>query len=347
MMNLILENKRIDLIARNFDRPPRRLNSIHEADAELVDLGDRSECLLAATADALSEEVASGLYDEPSHIGWMLATANFSDLAAVGADPLGLLVTISSSPAQDEMFLTQLARGISEACSSLGTYVLGGDTNRGDTLALCGCAIGLVPKKEILMRIGARPGDKIYLSGPAGLGAVYAFLRLAERNISIGDQFFKPIARLKEGCLIRKFASCAMDTSDGLLHTVDTLMRLNGCGFLLETRWEKIIHPTALEICRARNIPPWLALAAVHGEFELCFTIRPEKEKALLAEALTGGWSPIAIGEVIKGQGVSLKAAERLIPLDTASIRNIAADAGAGPLAYIERLLKIAGEVQI
>ncbi len=138
-----------------------------------------------------------------------------------------------------------------------------------------------------------------------------------------------------------------MDTSDGLLHTVDTLMRLNGCGFLLETRWEKIIHPTALEICRARNIPPWLALAAVHGEFELCFTIRPEKEKALLAEALTGGWSPIAIGEVIKGQGVSLKAAERLIPLDTASIRNIAADAGAGPLAYIERLLKIAGEVQI
>jgi thiamine-monophosphate kinase len=346
MMDLILENRRIDLIARNFLRPPHRLNDIHEADAELVDMGDQSEFLLAVTADALIEEVATGLYDDPSFIGWMLATANFSDLAAVGANPLGLLVMISTSPDHDETYLTRLAGGISEACHSLGTFVLGGDTNRGDTLTLSGCAIGLVPKNEILMRTGARPGDKVYLSGPAGLGAVYAFLRLSSRNTSPWNQFFKPTARIKEGRLIRKFASCAMDTSDGLIHTVDTLMRLNGCRFLLETRWEKTLHPAALEICRARHLPPWLALAAVHGEFELCFTIHPDKEKAFLAEAQKSGWLPIAIGEVTEGEGVSLKAAEKLIPLDTASIRNIAADAGADPKAYIESLFKIAGEVR-
>ncbi len=346
MMDLILENRRIDLIARNFPRPPHRLNNIHEADAELVDLGEQSELLLAVTADALIEEVATGLYDEPSFIGWMLATANLSDLAAVGANPLGLLVTISSSPAQDETYLTKLAGGISDACRSLGTFVLGGDTNRGNTLTLSGCAVGLVPKNEVMKRTGARAGDKIYLSGPAGLGAVYAFLRVTGRNISLGDQFFKPAARIKEGQIIRKFASSAMDTSDGLIHTVDTLMRLNRCRFLIETRWDKTLHPAALEICRAQNLPPWLALAAVHGEFELCFTIRPDKQKALHAEAKRSGWAPIEIGEVTEGEGVSLRAADKLIPLDTASMRNIADDAGTDPKAYIENLFKIAGEVR-
>jgi len=343
-MEHILENRRIALIAGHFERPPHRLNNIHEADAELVDLGDASALYLAATADALVEEVESGLYSDPALIGWMLAMANFSDLAAVGADPLGLLVAISSSPAQDEAYLARLAGGIAGACRTLHTYVLGGDTNEGGHLSLAGCALGLVPKDDVITRVGARPGDRIYLTGPAGLGSVYAFLRLSGRENDAGDSFYKPVARVTEGRLIRKFAACAMDTSDGLIHTLDTLMRLNRCQFVIEDNWERILHPLAGEVCRAQGIPPWVALAAVHGEFEVCFTIRPDREDALLSAAEAEGWSPVLIGRVDEGQVVSICKGEKHVPLDTTLIRNLAAAAGADPQAYIGKLLEIARE---
>jgi thiamine-monophosphate kinase len=342
MMDRILENRRIDLIARHFPRPPLRLNDIHEADAELVDLGDGSEYYLAATIDALIEEVASGLYDDPAFIGWMLAMVNFSDLAAVGAEPLGLLTAINYSPAQDEQYLSRLAGGIAGACRELKTFVLGGDTNKGDRLSLSGCAIGLVPKSSTVTRVGAKPGDRIYLTGPAGLGSIYAFLRFTGRDNALPGSFFKPVARIKEGRLIREFASCAMDTSDGLIHTLDTLMRLNRCQLIINDEWERIIHPLALQVCQAQGLPPWLTLAAVHGEFELCFTIRPEKEKDLLTKAAQAGWSPIPIGTVREGETVGIKRGEEIVALDTALIRNIAEEAGADPRAYIGKLLEIA-----
>jgi len=347
MMDQISENLRIDLIARHFLNAPHRVNNIHEADAELVDLGGNSEKYLAITTDALVEEISSGLYDDPSLIGWMLAMANFSDLAAVGADPLGLLVTMSYPASQDEAYVAKLAEGISEACQKLGSYVLGGDTNQAEAVFLSGCAVGLVPKKSAITRIGARPGDKVFLTGPAGLGSIYAFLRLTGQDGRLPKSYFRPLARIREGQLVREFASCCMDTSDGLLHTADTLTRLNHCQFVIQDRWEKILHPLALEVCRAQNLPPWLTLAAVHGEFELCFALRPDRERDFLEAASRAGWAPIAVGEIIDGEVVSIKKGEELVPLDTAMIRNIAEEAGSNPNAYIGRLLEIAREARV
>ncbi len=344
MMEQILENRRIDLITRHFIIPPQRVNNVHEADAELVDLGGNSDKFLAVTTDALVEEISSGLYDDPHLAGWMLTTVNFSDLAAVGADPLGLLVTMSYPSHQDEAYVTKLAEGISDACQRLGTFVLGGDTNQADAVFLSGCALGLVPKKSVMTRIGAKPGDKIYMTGPAGPGGIYAFLRLTGQGGKLPKSYFRPSARIREGQLVREFASCCMDTSDGLLHTADTLMRLNGCQFIIHDGWEKILHPLALEVCRDQNLPPWLVLAAVHGEFELCFTLPPEKERDFLEAAGRAGWNPISVGEVIKGGGVSIKKGQNLATLNTALIRNIAGEAGTNPKAYIERLLEIGRE---
>jgi len=161
------------------------------------------------------------------------------------------------------------------------------------------------------------------------------------------ESFFRPRARLKEGRLLAGFASCCMDTSDGLIHTADTLMRLNRCRFAIRNDWEKILHPLALQVCRAGSIPPWLVLAAVHGEFELCFTVGPEKEKDFAAEAKRAGWSPIEIGEVVQGEGVSIGSGADLTPLDTARIRNIAQSAGSDPGAYMGKLFEIAREAGI
>jgi len=347
MMKDILENVMIEKITWNFLKAPHKKNDIHEADAELIDFGNGSEKYLAITTDALVEEIESGLYDDPYLIGWMLAMVNFSDLAAVGAEPLGLLVSISYPSNQNEAFMAELTKGISDACQRLNTFVLGGDTNQGKELFLSGCAAGLVPRNSTITRVGVKPKDKLYISGPAGLGSIFAFSRLSKQNFKLPESFYQPVARIAEGKIIREFASCCMDTSDGVIHTIDTLMRLNHCQFIIKDDWNKILHPITLQVCRAQNLPPWLTLAAVHGEFELCFTVNPHNEEKFLQEAAKTGWAPILMGDVTRGKGVSIRTQERIIPIDTALIRNLSETAGADPQSYIKELLGIALKAEI
>ncbi len=347
MMNDILEMAVIERIAKNFPKAPHQINSLHQSDSEIIDLGGGYENYLAVTTDALVEEISSGLYEDPYFIGWMLATVNFSDLAAVGAEPLGLLVALSFSRGHDELFMEKMAKGISDACQKLNSFVLGGDTNQAETLYLSGTALGLVPKKSVMTRIGARPGDRLYLSGPAGLGSIFAFLRLTKESYQLPDMFYKPEARVKEGKIVREFASCCMDTSDGVIHTLDTLMRLNPYQFVLDSDWGRILHPVALEVCRMKSLPPWLTLASVHGEFELCFSVAGDEERNFLQNAAATGWMPILIGEVVYGKGVSVKTEKGLVPVDTASIRNISDIAGSDPQAYIAKLINIGAEVEV
>jgi thiamine-monophosphate kinase len=265
----------------------------------------------------------------------------------VGAEPLGIVVALSFSRSHDGLFIEKIAKGISNACQKLNSYVLGGDTNQAGALYLSGCALGLVPKISVMTRVGARPGDRLYLSGPAGLGSIFAFLRLTKESDQLPDMFYKPEARVKEGKIVREFASSCMDTSDGVIHTLDTLMRLNPCQFVLYSDLGRILHPVALEVCKKKSLPPWLTLASVHGEFELCFSVAEDKEKKFLQKAASTGWMPILIGEVASGKGVSIKTEKGLVPVDTASIRNISDTAGSDPQAYIARLLNIGAEVRV
>ena len=341
MMNEILENRMIARVAAKLRKAPYKINEIHETDAEIIDLGSGCPNFLAITTDALVEEISSGLYEAPYLIGWMLAMVNFSDLAAVGADPLGLLVALNYVPDQDGAFLAGLSAGISDACERLGTFVLGGDTNRGKTPFLCGTAVGTIPKQGLIRRVGAKAKDQLYLTGPAGLGNVFAFLRFAQPDFKIPKGLYQPVAKISEGRLIRQYANCCMDTSDGVIHTVDTLMRLNRCRITLGSDWDRVIHPFALQICRSRSLPPWLVLAAVHGEFELCFSVGPGRNDDFIREASKAGWSPVLIGEVEEGDGVFIRAEDKIIPVDTAAVRNLSDEAGSNPIAYISHLLEI------
>jgi thiamine-monophosphate kinase len=342
MMDRIFENREIQKITRNFLKAPHKIGNTHESDAEIINLGDSSEHYLAITTDALVEEVSNGLYENPYFIGWMLAMVNFSDLAAVGADPLGLLLNISYSSNGNDKYITRLARGVSDACQELNTFVLGGDTNQGEDLLLSGCAVGLVPKQSALTRLGAKVNDRLYITYPAGLGNVFAFLKLSRMNFLLPGSFYKPVARIKEGRVVRNFASCCMDSSDGVLHTVDTLMRLNGLQFVLYDNWARIVHPMASRITRLKRIPPWLVLAGIHGEYELVFTVSPQNEADFLETAKKMGWHPLRIGEVVNGAGVSVKNSDGLVLLDTAAIRNLSEQAGSDPQFYVRELIQMA-----
>lgn len=341
-LNAVRENALIEALVAGFARSPSQLNGLHESDAELVRLPG-TDAVLALTTDSIVEEIEAGLYADPYLIGWMTVIASASDLAAVGAEPVGLLLNETLTGRDRSDFLSGLQAGLRDACSACGLPLLGGDTNFSSRLQLSASALGIVPDGRPLTRLGCRPGDYIFSTGPFGSGSAYAFVRLSAGRPAADVPFnYRPQPRLREGQLLRRFASCCTDTSDGLLAALDQLARLNDVGFVLETGLETLVDDQAYRLTQAAGIPAWLALAGPHGEFELVFTLPETQVDALLAAASAQGWTPLRLGRVVQGRDVSLSQAGTLEALDTGRIRNLFEECGGDPRRYFDGLLQIA-----
>lgn len=324
-MEKILENKAINFWVRHFSRSPHQINNPHEADAELIEIKGNKSCLLAVTIDSVSEEIIEGLYQDPFTMGWVTVMSNFSDLAAVGAEPLGIVISISIEPSRDKKFREGIARGISAACQKLGVFVLGGDTNTARIISLTGCAVGLVPRKKKISRVGAKAEEIIFLSGGAGKGNAMGLVRMAKLPEKyFPERFFRPTARVKEGQLIRDYASSCMDTSDGLFITLDQLLRINNRGFVIETEWEKILAPDVFRFCKGIKIPYWFMAAGIHGEFELIFTVPSGRVDSFLNAANEIDFHPIRLGITQQKASIELVLnSGGRVEIDMAPLRNL------------------------
>ena len=334
-LNSILENKVINELISVFERSPMQLNKPHESDAEIIQLNYISK--LAVTTDSISEEISTGLYDDPYLIGWMIVTVNMSDLAAVGASPSGILISeIIPKNFSDEK-VSELQRGISDACRAYNTFVLGGDTNEGEKLVLTGTAIGIIQQEKNISRIGYKPGNILFSTGKLGTGNAFAISKLIAQNNSSID--YKPFAQLRYSSIISKYASCCMDTSDGLIATLDQLMRLNDAGFELNSDWKKAINNNALNYVKNLNIPGWLLLAGQHGEFELIFTIPKKFKKSFLKEALLNRFEPIELGVVIPEKEIRIPLYDKSVQINTKLIRNLPYEIKGDVKRYLKSLL--------
>ena len=320
----ILENRAIDLWVRNFGRAGHQVNAPHEADAELIRLEGENSRFLAVTIDSLSEEISTGLYGEPFTAGWVLVMSNFSDLAAVGAEPLGIVISCSLDLGRSKSYQEEIARGIEAACRALGTFVLGGDMNSSQDICLTGCALGFVPDRQKMTRVGCREGDIVFLSGRAGAGNALGLARFSRLPEEVFPEAgYRPVARIKEARLIRRYASSCMDTSDGLLITLDQLLRINRKGFAIEVKWDEILESKVLDLCQKTGIPPWFMAAGIHGEFELLFTIPPQNVGSFFIEASAGDFHPVRLGVVTDEPSLAYGSSEPKIRIDMAPLRNL------------------------
>lgn len=320
MMESIVENAFIARLAEFLPRSPRQLNGLQESDAELIPLPMNGAHVLALTTDSIAEEIASGLYADPYLAGWMAVMANLSDLAAVGAEPLGLLIAETLPCTMSENASVLLQTGIRDACLITGCPVLGGDTNHGEQLQITGTAIGLVPGIATMRRIGCKPGDLLFCTGKLGAGNAFAAERMC--GINRDGNTFLPMARLREGACVRSFASACMDTSDGLFATLDQLGRLNDVGFQLHAEWTSTIDPDALVAADAVGLSPWMVYAGPHGEFELVFTAHPGNAEVLLRVMGEAGMHPLLLGHVAATPGITLEGWGKIEQDDLAAIRN-------------------------
>ena len=156
---------------------------------------------LVVTQDALVEGVHFRLdWISWRELGWRAAAVNLSDLAASGAEPAGLVVSLAAPGETNLDDVLALYEGIAET----GVPVVGGDTTRSGQLMLSVTALGR--SERVPGRSGARPGDLLVVTGPLG-AAGEAF-----RN----GRYVRPPLRLAEGRLLAPVASAMLDLSDGL-----------------------------------------------------------------------------------------------------------------------------------
>lgn len=342
MTSIVLEHVLVEALSGGLPRSPLQRNRPGESDAELICLPGMDR-LLAVTVDGLVEEIETGLYSDLYLIGWMTVVTSASDLAAVGADPLGILLSQTLPPDLTAAARARLQQGVSDACSACGLPVLGGDTNHAARLHMESVALGTVPTEEAMRRTGCRPGDRIFLSGPAGAGSAYAFEALTRPGAD-PDVPFLPAGRVREGRLLRRFASCCIDTSDGVLPALDELMRRSDVGIKLGEPVSAMLDPAARRITAVAGLPAWTLLAGPHGEFELAFAVPAERCSSFLDEAAGAGWHPLWIGEARVLPGLELGPDDGCIALDTGAIRNLAGEAAVDVDRYIGELLRVAGE---
>jgi len=315
------EREIIDIWTRILPRSPIQINEPFEADAEIVKAPGSEVTRVAVTIDTISEEISLGLYRHPFTIGWVAVMASLSDLAAVGAQPLGIVVSVSVDAGRDTLFCEEMARGMAAACNTLGVYVLGGDTNSAERLSISVCSVGLCQSGKLMTRKDCAIDDILYVSGRVGQGSALAVSQLEHRLQRAYDEvFYRPVARIRESDFLREYTSCCMDTSDGLLRTLYEISTINDVGIILDQSLETCVDAEALTIAKLLKIPVWMMMAGPHGEFELVFTIPPDRENQFNTESGKIGWYPIRIGRIVPGRGVRLRTRGCYLRFDVSAI---------------------------
>jgi thiamine-monophosphate kinase len=172
----------------------------------------------------------------PADVWWKALMGALSDLAAMGATPLGALVALCvPGGAGDGSLSFGVMEGVAEASSASACPVLGGDVSAAGELVVAVTVLGEVGGEEpaAVARSGARPGDALLVTGPCGGSA--AALRALREGVRDGAAYRRPVARLAEGAVARREGAHAMiDVSDGLALDLHRLADASGVGFVLD-----------------------------------------------------------------------------------------------------------------
>jgi len=285
-----------------FSKPEHVLLGIGD-DAAVLKLGEN---MVVATTDMIQSDTHIPPQMTPHQIGKLVVTVNYSDLAAMGAKPLGILVSMGLPPDMLEEDLISLAKGIEEMATRYGGCMLGGDTKNSPRLTLAGAALGVPYNKQVFTRGGASPGDLVGVTGQLGLGA--AGLETLLRGLdpkrfgSAVKAALEPEPRLLEAELLASTGAvtAANDVSDGLAWELYEISAASGVG--IEIWEEKLPIPSVVsEVAGELDIDP-LELALHRGwDYELLVTLKPGKTELVQQLLEERGYKLSLIGHVTEG----------------------------------------------
>lgn len=280
-------------------------------------------CQLVVSTDSLVENTHFLSGSPPELLAWRLVGSSVSDLAAMGARPLGYTLALTL-PESSEDWLKPFSEGLHQASSFYQIPLVGGDTTRGP-LTLTATVHGSVEKDRALLRNSAQPGDLICVTGTLGDSRAGLELVFAGKHTSnhpdesyLLDRFYKPQARLVLGQQISRLASSCIDLSDGLSSDLTHIIKSSGVGAEVDL----ITLPLSYEL--QRLYPEEAEYWALNGgeDFELCFTLPQNYLEQVNKFAVELGVRISVIGKITAGAEFFVIKGDQKYPLESAGFKH-------------------------
>lgn len=235
----------------------------------------------------------------PDSVGWKCLARAASDIAAMGGVPRCFLLSLALPRRVTGKWLTGFLGGLRRASKELGCTLAGGDTTRRDEILVSVTVVGEVRKGRVIRRVGARPGDQLFVTGTLG-EAELGLLMLQQgkglvraKNAALRKHLY-PVPRFAVGQWLaeKKLASAMMDLSDGLSTDLERLCAASGVGARIGAEG----LPVSSLVERGESLK-----LALHGgdDYELLFAVRPRD-----AGTVPGKYRGVAltwIGEMTTG----------------------------------------------
>lgn len=312
------ERKIIEIILGCLDQMPNMPVPFGD-DVSAIDIGN--EKLAVIKTDMLV-----GKTDVPPSMNlWQAArkavVMNISDLAAKGVKPIALLASIGIPRGFAKKDVEQIGKGLNAGAREYNAYVLGGDTNEASDLVISCTAFGIVEKRYLMKRSGAKPDDLVAVTGV--FGKTSSGLKILLKGLTAPPEMRKelvntvlmPQARLKEGLALTQIhaVTASIDSSDGLAWSLHEISRASNVGFVIDNL---AVAREAEEFAKIHDLDP-VELSLYGGEeYELVVTIKPKlwgKAKKAIEQV---GASLIKIGHVTGEKSLLLRTKEKTVSIE-------------------------------
>jgi thiamine-monophosphate kinase len=265
---------------------------------------------LVVTTDTIVAGVHYIGDEPPGLVAQKLLRVNLSDLAAKGARPVAYTLNIALPPELEDAWLERFCAGLAADQQRFGIALAGGDSvATPGPVTLTITAFGEIAAGGMLRRSGARPGDRIYVSGTIGDGALglkvlrgrLAGIAASQRDALV-ERYRLPQPRVACGARLVGIAHAAMDISDGLVADLGHIADMSGVAAVVEAA----SVPLSTAAAAAREIDPEMRDAVLGGgdDYELLFTAPPDAASSIAALAAELGLPLTAIGRIEAGRGV-------------------------------------------
>ena len=238
-----------------------------------------------------------------AEVGFRAVTAAASDLAAMAATPVAVLISLAVAPAEAEAVLSELGDGIKTALGKLGAPLVGGDLSASPGPVVIDVTV-VGDAEEPAKRSGALPGDELWVTGVLGgsAGAVRAWRGGAEPSPTLRASFVRPTARIEEARWLADggHVRAMIDLSDGLMGDAEHLAVASGVRMVLDPELVPVHPDLAIEDAQS--------MAMSGGEdYELCF-VSPPGGTAPRADEFRErfGIGLTRVGHVEQGRGVEV-----------------------------------------
>ncbi len=299
------------MTTNEFDVIDRYFKDLSAPDGN-VSLGPGDDCAVlkvppgmevCVSTDTLLEGVHFLPDSSPKTIAARVLGANLSDLAAMGAEPLGCVLALTL-PEPDEQWLAAFAESLSVLTRKYDAPLVGGNLAKG-TLSLTMTVMGCVPAGTAVTRHGASPGEDIYVTGSLGDAAKgLELLKSGGQQEYLVARYCEPTPRLQAGLALRDIATAMIDISDGLIAELGHMCEDKVMGAEVLTALVPLSEP----LLSTSGFESAVRMALFAGDdYELCFTAPSDKSRQIQDTAQALNLPMTCIGKIMETPGVNAR----------------------------------------